>query len=795
MNIFGLLILNLLINVIFILCNIKRKSKFLKRQLYSNELKHLKYKNDNMISRGIFNYNNKYRFLYIIIKKNYSNKIKRKNKIKQIGMTENINNMNNINNIDNNNKCRCLSSSSHIRSNIIGNTSYENVYINYLKDYIIDEKEKAIEKNIVNDEEEKKDKIYIPNNNMLNVKDIENVIHERIRKEEENLFEFLKSVNERYNLNCTLRVVGGWVRDKFLNISNDDIDITVDNMKGAEFCNYIKEYIKEKENKNFNFGIIKINSDQSKHLETSSFSLFNFQVDIVNLRNEKYTEESRIPEIVIGTPEEDALRRDFTVNSLFYNLKNKNVEDYTGKGLFHLKNHIISTPLDPLATFLDDPLRIIRCIRFCGFFNFFLEKSIFNVLKNEDIKIAFTKKISKSRLSSEILKIFSSKCKNIILSLTLLNYSSYSSKIFQLPSNYFLKDEEVFEKIKKKDKINRAVITSTQHYHSNDSVDKDHHIDNINDINYLSSNNNINKKKIHLQNVESNNICNNSNNTLSSNDIIQNKINNVYEQSDMNKGNHNNHCNNIMNIQNNDKQNFEEKWLFDGLNYIKFFKEIETNKLLKETFNNLDYKENMNYIQLCLFLLPLKNHFIYIKNGKTEYVVEYIIRESLKFPLKYSKFCIHIFEGFTHLYNLYKNIDVLNFLKNKNHQEEHNIQIKGQTVLCLKKIGEKWNFVFLIFYIFHKFNELNKNYITSITTNNICLSDFVAELYQYIFKFNLQDSYNIKPFLKWPDIKHNFPNISPNQINEVYEQIIKFMAIHGENEKECIEYLKQHFMK
>lgn len=769
MNIFGLLLLNLLINVIFILCNIKRKNKFLKRQLCSNELKHLKYKNDNMIRKGILNYKYKYkyRFFYIIIKKNYSNKIKRKNKIKQIGVMENINNIND------NNKWRCLSSSNHISSNMMGNTFYENVYINYLKDYIIDEKEKAMEKNIVKDEEQKKDKIYFPNsNNMLNAKDIENVIHERIRKEEENLFEFLKSVNERYNLNCTLRVVGGWVRDKFLNINNDDIDITVDNMKGAEFCNYIKEYIKEKENKNFNFGIIKINSDQSKHLETSSFNLFNFQVDIVNLRNEKYTEESRIPEIVIGTPEEDALRRDFTVNSLFYNLKNKKVEDYTEKGIFHLKNHIISTPLEPLATFLDDPLRIVRCIRFCGFFNFFLEKSIFNVLKNEDIKKAFTKKISKSRLSSEIVKIFSAKCKNVILSLTLLNYSSYSSKIFQLPSNYFVKDEELFEKLKKKDKINKGIVTPAQHYHTNDSV-HDQHVDNLNDLNCVSSNNNINNKKIHLQNVENSNICNNSSNIISSNDLIQNKVNNVSEQSDINKEDENNQCNNVMNVQNNDKQNFEQKWLFDGLSYLKFFKEIEKNNLLKETFNNLDYKENMNYIQLCLFLLPLKNHFLYIKNGKTEYVVEYIIRESLKFPLKYSKFCVHIFEGFTHLYNLYKTIDVLNFLKNKNYQEEHNIQIKGQTVLCLKKIGDKWNFVFLIFYIFHKFNELNKNYITSITTNNICLSDFVAKLYQYIFKFNLQESHNMKPFLKWPDIKHNFPNISPNQINEVYEQIVR----------------------
>lgn len=90
-------------------------------------------------------------------------------------------------------------------------------------------------------------------------------------------------------------------------------------------------------------------------------------------------------------------------------------------------------------------------------------------------------------------------------------------------------------------------------------------------------------------------------------------MNNVSEQSDINKEDENNQCNNVMNVQNNDKQNFEQKWLFDGLSYLKFFKEIEKNNLLKETFNNLDYKENMNYIQLCLFLLPLKNHFFIYK--------------------------------------------------------------------------------------------------------------------------------------------------------------------------------------
>jgi tRNA nucleotidyltransferase (CCA-adding enzyme) len=71
-----------------------------------------------------------------------------------------------------------------------------------------------------------------------------------------------------------------------------------------------------------------------------------------------------VPDVKIGTPLEDALRRDLTINSLFYNINKKEVEDFTGKGIEDLKHGIIRTPLDPLQTFLDDPLRILRTIRF-----------------------------------------------------------------------------------------------------------------------------------------------------------------------------------------------------------------------------------------------------------------------------------------------------------------------------------------------------------------------------------------------------------------------------------------------
>ena len=66
--------------------------------------------------------------------------------------------------------------------------------------------------------------------------------------------------------------------------------------------------------------MIKANSDKSKHLETATIKVDGVFVDLVNLRSEKYTEDSRVPVIEIGTPEEDAYRRDLTINSLFYNI-------------------------------------------------------------------------------------------------------------------------------------------------------------------------------------------------------------------------------------------------------------------------------------------------------------------------------------------------------------------------------------------------------------------------------------------------------------------------------------------
>jgi len=76
----------------------------------------------------------------------------------------------------------------------------------------------------------------------------------------------------------------------------------------------------------------------------------------------------------MGTPLTDALRRDFTINSLFYNIDTDEVEDYTEKGISDIERKIIRTPLPPLVTFKDDPLRVLRCFRFKARFNFSVDE-------------------------------------------------------------------------------------------------------------------------------------------------------------------------------------------------------------------------------------------------------------------------------------------------------------------------------------------------------------------------------------------------------------------------------------
>jgi len=200
---------------------------------------------------------------------------------------------------------------------------------------------------------------------------------------------------------------------KLLGKDSDDIDIALDDMYGEEFAKLIDEKLNADMTSNSSnhqnkqhFGVIKANSEKSKHLETATIKVEGLMIDLVNLRSEQYTEDSRVPTIAIGTPTEDAYRRDLTINSLFYNINEERIEDLTGKGLADLRRGIIRTPLEPLQTFLDDPLRVLRTIRFANRFEFEIVPEIVVAAKDTNVRDCILNKLSYERLGIELDKMF-----------------------------------------------------------------------------------------------------------------------------------------------------------------------------------------------------------------------------------------------------------------------------------------------------------------------------------------------------------------------------------------------------
>ena len=109
-----------------------------------------------------------------------------------------------------------------------------------------------------------------------------------------------------------------------------------------------------------------------------------------------------MPTIEIGTPEEDAYRRDLTINALFYNINQNTIEDWTKMGIEDLKKGIIRTPLDPLQTFNDDPLRVLRTIRFATRFGFKMVEEVESAARDSSILDAMKAKVSNERIGKEI---------------------------------------------------------------------------------------------------------------------------------------------------------------------------------------------------------------------------------------------------------------------------------------------------------------------------------------------------------------------------------------------------------
>jgi len=215
-----------------------------------------------------------------------------------------------------------------------------------------------------------------------------------------------------------LRWTGGWVRDKLLGTTSHDIDVALSTMTGWQFGQALQAYMKdhgsqyedEAKRQGFkaeikNLHKIEANPEKSKHLETITTRMFGMDVDFVNLRKEVYDEKSRNPQMEFGTPEEDAMRRDACVNALFYNLDTQQVEDFTARGLKDMNAKIIRTPLAPYQTFEDDPLRVLRLIRFAARLGYSIHQDSLEAMSDPSIHEALRLKISRERVGVEIGKI------------------------------------------------------------------------------------------------------------------------------------------------------------------------------------------------------------------------------------------------------------------------------------------------------------------------------------------------------------------------------------------------------
>ncbi|MBG6235663.1 putative nucleotidyltransferase with HDIG domain [Pedobacter sp. CAN_A7] len=190
--------------------------------------------------------------------------------------------------------------------------------------------------------------------------------------------------------NSEAYVIGGYVRDLFLHRPSKDIDIVVLG-NGIEFAEAVGKQLKTKVAVFKNFG-------------TAMLKYKDLEIEFVGARKESYRADSRKPIVENGTIKDDQLRRDFTINALAISLNEANygaLVDPFG-GVADLDERLIKTPLDPEITFSDDPLRMMRAIRFASQLNFNIDEAALKAISKQKDRVAI---LSKERITDELNKI------------------------------------------------------------------------------------------------------------------------------------------------------------------------------------------------------------------------------------------------------------------------------------------------------------------------------------------------------------------------------------------------------
>ena len=218
------------------------------------------------------------------------------------------------------------------------------------------------------------------------------------------IFHQISTVADGLGVECY--VVGGYVRDIFLERPSADIDVVVVG-SGIEVAKGLKQLLGKRAHlsvfKNFGTAQVKIRERQRGD-DPEDEHVSEIEVEFVGARKESYSHDSRKPVVENGTLEDDQNRRDFTINAMAICLNQSRFGELVDpfNGLADLEDGIIATPLDPEITFSDDPLRMMRCIRFATQLNFQIEDETFEALQHMADRI---KIVSGERIEVELNKI------------------------------------------------------------------------------------------------------------------------------------------------------------------------------------------------------------------------------------------------------------------------------------------------------------------------------------------------------------------------------------------------------